>query len=1167
MPHTVEQSRSAAVKIRNFHCDKDSFFFFSGIQPDFGPILPSAALQDHIERIQSILHQIIPQELILKGEEFILDWLNNSLPQICWSTLVAPPNVLSIYLLCKASRQSKAENLFLNIIQKWLIPEKQIQVLSAQHMYFHLKILKGELFFVSEVKILVESGRDALLIQANLPNLSREIAFAIYSPNYANHILSTRALAPDQKASAVHQELVKVYHRKPNNFQSDLFLEMGKFLALIAPDFIKFRSHRHIAKLLVAHYLMKKQIKRLSDAFPEKRHLHVKWLPCQLVFPFGSKSVLGVVISLSLADKHEFFDETHILLAVQEILPSAQLVKDSFYCYQGQQESVRMLYVEIEKIDGEYFSIAEMAKLKKELGEELKKRIEKLIPAVFMIRNEEETFKNLFILSQECKKVTDLPQVMISFDKQEEKDVSFRVILVRPLKKTEKSLEELFTGLNEKFQFKCDRKQITGNLRKTIAKEASVFYFTLPKDKALLRADLSVNFYFARQRVVSILTQALGEFRDYNGGMILKQGELFTEFKQLFTRQAEKSQELLENFFFSLTPIELQATIALSSLKTLFLLCLEAIECSLPKKENYFFKHLRQESLTFALIRIREDLIKDVEEEDLDTDVSVKTQFAFQGSQIFGFIYEEGNLEKHKEFIDLLEKKLRSRVRRLKQQQTLKLSSMDLPFSLDPRLGGDDISGNILKMLFEGLMRIGRANKPELALAEAFDVSPDKKTYLFRLRKSIWSNGDPVTAYDFEYSWKKILTPGFYTPFAYFFYPIKNAKKAKEGLCAITEVGIFAQDERTLIVELEHPTPEFLELTAHALYSPVNHKVDRLHPNWSQGQEESYVCTGPFCLKKQQQNSGYELIKNKSYWDASTVKLEKIFVVKNNPDIAKEMFRNEEIDWLGRPLRPWEPFFAEGAEIPVCVQPLGTFWLVLNVEKFPFNNKKMRRAFGLVIDRTKLVADLSYEGPPATTVLPLAHTQNYDSSLLHADLDLARQLFEEALIELGIDRRDFPVVTLAHNIDKTREKAAQLLQQQLQDGLGIVCRTESYEFSMLFQKLTQGDFQLGTVSWKAWINNPMYTLSPFKYASNRINFSNWEDSDYQKLLGLAQEEVDETRRMHYLKEAEKILSFEMPVIPIYYEVHQYMAHKRLKDAVHSHTGNADFRWAYIDPEE
>lgn len=1149
------------------------------IQPQLSHPIRSKALAQHLLEITKILNKVISKELLLKEEHEMRSWLDTglaimmrcwldaSLPIIQWDELESTPDSLSIYLFCKPAKDAKTEDLFYNIVKKWLNPEKEIQLLSFQNIYFHFKEVSDDLLFVAELKVLIEDGRDLRAVQKNLPLLSKEIELALSSPKYAKYLLDTKALSYDQNGTSIHQELIRLMKRKPNQFDREIFTEMGRFLALSNREFRNFRPYRHITRLVTSHYLMHRKLSRELNLFPEKRHLDVRFIRTVLNFPFGSKPVLGVVVGVTLFDKYEFFEETHILSAVSQFIDGVHIVKDSFYAYQGYKDPIRLLYLELEKKDGMNFSLEEVSQLKLELQEELKKRIEKLIPSVFMIRNEEEIMKSILLLSQELKYLSDFPQVMISMDKQTPTDMFFTIVVVRLLKSSDYPLEKCFRKMAG-FQFIPERVQTVGYLRKRTPKEANVFHLLVPKDSHVLRADSSVNFYLARKKVMQILQEALGEIRDFNGGMILKQGELFSQFKDAFKEVAEKNHELLENFFFSLNPIETQATLPLSSLQNLFNFYLEAIKADLPKRESCFWKLKREHNLSFAVIRARDPTIKEVLIEGLClfdnfSKALIKTQVNYQGSIILGYIYETHDDHKQEVFSETIFKQIKEWTRRVRNQQTLKLSFLDLPSSLDPRLGGDVISGPIIKMLFDGLMRIDATGKPVFSVAKSVEISKDLKQYIFKLRESSWSNDSPLIAYDFEYAWKKILSPQFFTPFAYFFYPIKNAKAAKEGILSLNEVGITAVDESTLVIDLEHPTPEFLELVAQALYAPVNHRVDKIHPNWSQGQEDVYVSNGPFRLKSFTPSGGIELVKNFLYWDKDEVKLDRILISKSNANLANEMFKNDEIDWIGKPMRPWEPFFAQDSTEAVNAKPHGIHWCVFNTAGFPFHHLKMRQAFTYAINREELAKLHPYEVLPAASPLPLAHTQNYEPESIPGNQVLAAQLFEEALSELGLTRRDFPLITIIYTNEKTREIIAKILQEQFQRVLGIRCQIENYDFHILFNKMIQGDFQLGTMSWTPWINDPIYTLNAFKYHNNKVNFSKWENSQYQIFLDLAQQEIDPGKRQGFLKSAEKCLMIEVPVVPIIYDVFQYMQKKYVHNAFHAGGLSVDFKWASI----
>ncbi len=1138
------------------------------IEPLFFSPVYSKALTAHIEEIRQLLHKVLPKELCAKEAKEVASWIEDHLPLVKWEELIQLPDILPIYLLCFPPQALQADVFFLDLLKKWLIPEKEIDMLGMCTMSFYLKGINTRCLQLVQARILVEKGQDYLAIQNHLPLVAQELSLSLTSSRYAEYILHTKALCYEKKTTLVHQELRQLFHRYSSYFDQGIFIEMSRLLALSQVEFRNVRPARQITRMIISHYLLNKKLLRAISKFPEKRHVALRFLPTPLHFPFGSKKVLGVVIVIGLIDKYESFNETHIGLAVQEFLSNAQVVKGSFCLLKGAQDPIQGAYVELEKKNGTLFSLREIILLKSELGNELKKRIEKLIPSVFMIRNEEETMRNIFMLSQELRDPCDLPQVMISFDGQTASDLIFTVILVRLLHQNDLSLKECFQNVQEPFQFTSDRVQKVDYLQRKIPKEANVFHLHILKERSLLRLDSSVNFYVARQQVVNLLTKAIGEIRDYNGGMILKQGELFSEFKCVFKEIAQKNEELLENFFFGLSPIEVQATLPISSLETLFSLFLEAIGTDLVKKEQYFLKSTFKASRLFVVVCARDSSIEEGINKELllfqySSKSLIKTKVYYQGHAVLGYIYDNVDSKKRRQFRRFLEKAMHAWVKHVRSQQELRLSFIDLPSSLDPRQGGDDLSGTLLKMLFDGLTRITPEGKPTLSIAKSVEITSDLQQYTFTLRHCYWSNNTKVVAYDFEYAWKKVLSPNFETPFAYSFYAIKNARLAKEGKVSPDLIGVRALDEKTLVVELEHPTPEFLELTAHALYSPVNHLIDRIHPNWAQGAEDVYVCNGPFKLKRIRPEGGYELIKNSLYWDREVVHLQRIIVRKDSSLVANEMYKSEEIDWIGRPMQPWESYFSHDCNEPIHGKPIGTHWCVFNTQRFPFQHPKIRQAFGLAMNREEMTSILPLGSLPAPTPMSLAHTQNYNTSLLCGDQKKALQLFEEALEELGLLKKDFPLVTIIFTNLKSRESIAKLIQKQLQTTFGISCRIEGYEFRQLFARMTRGEYQMGMISWKTWINDPMYTLNAFKYRANTVNFAKWEHVDYQKLLNEALFEINPSKRLEYIAQAEKLLMQEMPIVPLFYEFYRYMHKNYVKGALHTETGNIDFKWASI----
>jgi ABC-type oligopeptide transport system substrate-binding subunit len=1149
---------------------EDPISFPFKIAPKVSYLLPSSSLEEHVFYMERILREAIPRELYTKNTGEFISLLPEKLPHIQWNLNGSPSDCLSIYLLANTTNEDDVEFTFLKILKKWLIPGKTLNILSKNSLSFQWNFFPGTQFFLLETKILLEDGKDLHAIEVNLPSLSREIITGIQEKRYAKYILGTRPLAHDAKMETVHQELVYLLKKFSTYFDEGLLKEMSRFLSLAPATFCEPRTARLISKIVASHYIMRAQIQRSINLFPETRHLQIRYMKNELQFHFGSKPVLGLIICVSILDRHDFLEETHIEQAAQSLAPGLQVVKGSFYSFQGIDDSVRCLYIELERQDGSSIRQEELQTLKKELEEELKRRIETLVPSIFMIRNEEETMRNILILSQELKYLSDLPQVMISLDKQTSSEIFFTVILVRLHKTGQSSLQKKFDKLSALIRFVPDRIQQVGFLKKNHPKEANVFHLVLPKDSQLLRADFSVNFYLARQKVVSLLTDTIGNFRDYNGGMILKQGELFCLFKDSFPSLSNKNHELLENFFFSLNPIETQATLPLPSLTHLFNLFLDATKMELSKKDHYFLKIEEKNSQLFTLIRtqetsFKEELFSSFSMREFSHKSLIQTHVTFQGSLYSGFILQTTETKKQTQFIEAVHQAIQSWKSRIKNEQTLRLSFTDLPKTLDPRLGGDQTTCTLLKMLFDGLTRINKNGRPELALADSIAVSNDLKKYTFRIKKCFWSNGDLVTAKDFEYAWKKIISPQFSTAFMYFFYPIKNAKKAHEKLCSIDEVGIKTLDQTTLEVELENPTPEFLELTAHTLYSPVNHLLDQRHPNWGSGEEEKFVCNGPFLIKKIAAGQRATLIKNPLYWDKDQVKIEHILISKDNSYIANEMFKNDETDWLGKPLRAWEPFFSRNKEDLVSSTPMGIFWCVFNTSIFPFNNVKLRQALSLAIDKEHLIKSLCYDALPASTPLPLAHTMNHDPREVTGNQVVAAALFDEALQELGLTKKTFPLITIIFSNSHIRESSSMYLAQEWQRIFGISCQVLGYEFHSCLSKMMKGEYQVGTLFWQSLIDNALYTLNVFKDNMQEINFSKWTSQEYVTLLDKAQQEIDPLLRIKSLAEAERILIKERPVFPLFYEKERNIKKNHLRNVYYSQTtGYVDFKSSYIE---
>ncbi|MGH2613160.1 MAG: peptide ABC transporter substrate-binding protein [Rhabdochlamydiaceae bacterium] len=989
-----------------------------------------------------------------------------------------------------------------------------------------------------------------------------------------NHCGITKLSNPDLLMPLNSDFLMRIRKKYPQSFDTEACLELERLIAMPAIEFKKQRTPRHLLKIAYSHYFIQRDLLKANKVLREKRHLKMHTVRAHLEYPFGKKSVLGLILGVSLKERYECLEQDHILQSVTKYLPDIHTVQRSYYSYHDSYENFRLIYLEIEKEDGTSFSTKELSILHRALPQELERRVEKLTPTLFTTHNEEEIIKNILVLSRELRYVNDLSQVMIFFESQSTSELIFSVIITRILRKGMAPWSDVclkpFSG-----QAKCLQvhSQIIGYLRKNYPKEAIILRLQLPKDTTFLRMDSSINLYMAREKVSSLLHQMIGKFRDYNGGIILKRLELLSQLKQSFKKESALYLDFLENIFYSITPIEMQAISALKPLEILIELFFEGIQQPLSQEKEYFYKVREEQDAIFIFFRAEDSTAQSYLNGSLEKTTSmtsaalISATTYFQGSWNVGYIYYETCLEKRREFLQAIVNGIQAWHQKVYNAQVLRLSVLSFPLSLDPRLGGDEVSGNILRMLYEGLMRIGPDGMPIYGIAHSFSLSKDAKQYLFQLRDAYWSNGTPLSAYDFEYAWKKILSPKFKTAFTYLFYPIKNGKLAKEGLVPPEEIGVKALDEKTLRVDLEVPTPYFLELTTHTLYSPVNHVIDTAHPDWAYLEGKSYVCNGPFRLEKLSPGHSYELVKNESYWDKPHVNLDKIFIFKSTPHKALERFRNNEIDWLGRPLCNWEPYFSSQQWQHHPSLSAGLYWCICNTTRFPFNHFKIRQALAYAIHRKEIIKALSYDGLPAVTPLPFIHTFNIHDGVTDRDISKAQQLFEEALHELGLTRENFPSFTLIHINREVKEKIAKMIAQQWKDVLGISCHIEAYEWRDLFSKMSEGDYDLGAMGWTATIDNPLYILDIFKNKDNPINFSRWEHVDYLELLNQAVQQGGEGVDRASLVQAEKILLQEFPIIPIFYEIERYEKQGHLRGINLSKVGNIDFKSAYILKKE
>lgn len=505
-------------------------------------------------------------------------------PLISWSCFKDPPFDLSFYL-CTPFRQN-AFRFFYEMVTRSLLPGRR---LPATLQFAREISLRDEVYLAGEVRVTIGSAKELEIAQQNLAAFEKEVRLGLLSEYQANQILGRKGTLQHEKTQLLEENIGALIKRRPQDFDYDLYSEMHHFLAIVSEEFKRCHDTRHLTQILCTHYLFRKTLLHSFEAFPQRRYINVKLIR----YP----QALGVAIGLSFLKSHEVFEERHLLSAIEEVIPGCTLVEGSFFANVRAQDPPKAFYIEVQKQTP--FSASEVARLKRELAGVLKNRIEVRLSPLFMPENEEENMRHMLTLSAQLKYVHDLPQVVINFHKQTEDKLEFLVVAARVISATSRPLADLFSLKPTTLECTFNRAKVMGMLRKKHQKEASVFRLAMQKSP-FLRKDHSIDLYKARQKVAVELAKVLGDFRDYNGGIISKESELI---EGLRPQIEPENAFLLENFFYALLPAVMRSVLPVAPLKVLFLMLVQADQEGLTADQSCLY-HIQEDEAYFYLLLI-----------------------------------------------------------------------------------------------------------------------------------------------------------------------------------------------------------------------------------------------------------------------------------------------------------------------------------------------------------------------------------------------------------------------------------------------------------------------------------------------------------------------------------------------------------------------------------
>lgn len=608
--------------------------------------------------LDEILFDRIAKDNPHGSDKLLLDPL--SLQEVCLSYLPLVtstncrelPGVMSFFAL--TLEKQNAFKFFYEMINGWLLPGRRLNVVLIYSADFRLPDLGEDTFVLSEIRVRIENERELEQILGNLPTIETEIQMGLTSSHYARRILEIKGFSTDEKSAIIQQDIAYLIDHFPKEFDQDVLTEMQHVLLICRDEFKAARKCRHLSRIIGVNYHFRKRLLEALKHTPEKRHLCLKLFRTRLNLPDVEKSVIGILVGVNFFKDREVFDKIHLIKAIQSYIPSARAIENSFFANRRGSEPFCTLYVEIEKNSGETFTPQEIKLLRDQLPNYLKERIKHLLHPVFMPRNEEEIIRNILSLSSEIKYLRDIPQVFITFDEQTHSHVFFTIVLVRVLKPDALSIQEMFKKSNSFLEYFHDRCQTVGSLRRKYKKEATVFRIKLSKEQ-FLRDDHTIDINRARQTVVSELFDIMGEIRDFNGGMISKQNEVLSELKKLLKDNLKYNELLLENFFYSLTPVIMQNVLEIEALRTVFFMLLEAMEDGFFNGENYALKMFADHEFVYAMIKaddrsVKEEVSKALAKLQLHSSQLANSYVSVYDEIYLGYVYRSDNPARQDEF-------------------------------------------------------------------------------------------------------------------------------------------------------------------------------------------------------------------------------------------------------------------------------------------------------------------------------------------------------------------------------------------------------------------------------------------------------------------------------------------------------------------------------------
>ena len=493
--------------------------------------------------------------------------------------------------------------------------------------------------------------------------------------------------------------------------------------------------------------------------------------------------------------------------------------------------------------------------------------------------------------------------------------------------------------------------------------------------------------------------------------------------------------------------------------------------------------------------------------------------------------------------------------------------------SLDPHLAGGAVDHNVLSALFEGLITLDEETlQPRPGAAERWEISPDGRTYTFHLRpEGKWSNGDPLTARDFLYSFRRALTPSLGSEYKDALFPIRNAEAFARGqLENFSIVGLRAHDDTTLEITLSQPTPHFITVLRANVCFPVHApsverdggKMDDRTAKWTRA--TPFVSNGPFRFREWKDHQHLIVEKNPNYWDAARVRLNAITFHPTESSLNQELsFRAGQLHTTWDvPLSKLDAYRKGSPELLRIEPYFESYFLRFNTKHRLLSDYRLRRALSLSIDRDAIVKQILRGGQTSATALTPPALGGYTPpAAVTYDLEAAKKHLADAGYPGG---KGLPIIELTTISSEINQRIAEAIQQMWRRDLGVECQIIQKEFKVLLDSLDTLDYTIARGRWIAEYPDPLTHLSIFT-STNGVNGTGFADPLYDAMIAQANAERAPAARFAALQRAESYLMSQMPIAPIYWGSRTTLIAKSVRGWKKSPLGFRNYKDVWLEP--